>query len=76
MCESNHHGKRIGNKTHTEFCVFVVFYRPSRKGKGNIFTGICLFSGGSLYDVTTCLAAWSHVPSRGLCTCSFQGVSL
>ena len=23
--------------------------------------------GGALYDVTSCLAAWSHVPSRGLC---------
>ena len=23
--------------------------------------------GGSLYDVTFCLAAWSPVPSRGLC---------
>ena len=21
---------------------------------------------GSLYDVTSCLAAWSHVPSRGV----------
>ena len=27
------------------------------------------FGGGvcSLYDVTSCLAAWSPVPSRGLC---------
>ena len=23
--------------------------------------------GGSLYNVTFCLAAWSHVPSGGLC---------
>ena len=23
--------------------------------------------GGSLYDVTFCLTAWSHVPSEGLC---------
>ena len=32
--------------------------------------------GGGLYDVTSCLAAWSHVPSRGslcLVPCSFYG---
>ena len=31
---------------------------------------------GSLYDVASCLATWSHVPSRGslsLVPCSFQG---
>ena len=30
---------------------------------------VILFTGGrgSLYDVTSCLAAWSHVPSGGLC---------
>ena len=33
--------------------------------QGNIFTGVCL-SMGSLYDVTSCLAAWSHIPSRSL----------
>ena len=27
---------------------------------------VILSTGGSLYDVTSCLAAWSHVPSRGL----------
>ena len=38
---------------------------------------------GSLYDVTSCLAAWSYVHSRGLCMgflclggVSVQGVSL
>ena len=33
---------------------------------------------GSLYNVTSCLAAWPHVPSGGslsLVPCSFQGVS-
>ena len=32
--------------------------------------------GGSLYDVISCLAAWSHIPSRGsvsLVPCSFWG---
>ena len=32
--------------------------------------------GRSLYDVTSCLAAWSHVPSRGslsLGPCFFEG---
>ena len=39
-------------------------------GEGNIFTGICKSfcpQGGSLYDVTCCLAAWFHVPSGDLC---------
>ena len=26
-----------------------------------------IWGGGPLYDVIFCLAAWSHVPSRGLC---------
>ena len=43
-------------------------------GQGNVFTHVChsVYSGrGSLYDVTSCLAAWSHVPSgRGLCLLS------
>ena len=37
------------------------------------------FPWGSLCDVISCLAAWSHVPSRGslsLVPCSFQGVSV
>ena len=33
-------------------------------GQGNIFRGVCLSTGRSLYDVTSCLAVWSHVPSR------------
>ena len=43
----------------------------------------CSGGGGSLYDVNSCLAAWSHVPSRrspskGLCPAgvSVQGVSV
>ena len=27
----------------------------------------CSPGGGGLYDVTSCLAVWSHVPSGGLC---------
>ena len=34
-----------------------------------IFSQACVshsvHGGGSLYDVTSCLAGWSHVPSRG-----------
>ena len=50
-------------------------------GQGNVFTGVCqLFcsGGGSLYDVTSCLADWSHVPSGSLSLvpCSFQGVGV
>ena len=32
--------------------------------QGNVFTGVCLSTGG-LCDVTSCLAAWSHIPSGG-----------
>ena len=56
----------------------------------DVFTPVCqsFCSGGSPCDVTSCLAAWSHVPSRGvsvsgpmlfpggslsLVPCSFQG---
>ena len=35
-------------------------------GQGNIFTVVCLSTGGSLYDVTSYLAAWSYAPSRGV----------
>ena len=30
-------------------------------GQGNIFIGVCQSFWGPLYDVTSCLAAWSHV---------------
>ena len=34
--------------------------------QGNVFIRMChSVQGGSLYDVTSCLAAWSHVPSGG-----------
>ena len=35
-------------------------------GQGNVFIGVCSQTGGSLYDVTSGLAAWSHIPSRGV----------
>ena len=43
--------------------------RKQSLGQGTVFTRVCLFSNaGSLYDVTSCLTAWSHVPSgRGVC---------
>ena len=34
--------------------------------QGNVFTPVCLFTLGSLYDVTSCLTAWSHVPSKAV----------
>ena len=34
-------------------------------GQGNVFTPVC--PRGSVYDATSCLAVWSHVPSGGLC---------
>ena len=45
--------------------------RKRSLGKGNVFTGVCLRGKGVyLYDVTSCLAAWSHDPSGGLCALS------
>ena len=36
--------------------------------QGNILEAcVVLFTGGSLYDVTSCLAAWSNVPSGAIC---------
>ena len=45
---------------------FILTARKRSLGQGNVFRGVCL-SMGCLYDVTSCLAAWSHVPSGGLC---------
>ena len=52
--------------------------RKRSSGKGNVFAPVChsVHRGGSLYDVTSCLAAWSEVPSGGslsLVPCSFWG---
>ena len=46
-------------------CTFTAHKRSL--GQGNIFTGMCqsFCPRGSLYDVTSCLGAWSHVPSVG-----------
>ena len=47
--------------------------------QGNVFTGVCLSTVGPLYDVTSYLAAWSHVLYRGspsLVPCSFKGMGL
>ena len=62
--------------------LWIDFYRPQTKlQEGNVFTPVCLSlctrDDGLLYDVTSCLAAWSHVPSEGrgslaLVPCSFQ----
>ena len=44
-----------------------------------LHTSVILSTGGGLYDVTSWLAAWSHVPSRGslsLVPCSFWGISV
>ena len=31
-----------------------------------IHLSVILYTGGSLYDVSSCLAAWYHVPSGGV----------
>ena len=48
-----------------------------------MFSQVSVNRGGSLYDVTACLAAWSHVPSGGSLSMdvsawgvSVQGVSV
>ena len=48
---------------------FIFTARKRSLGKGNIFTGICLSTAGSLYDFTSCLAAWSMflLTGRSLC---------
>ena len=55
----------------SEYCQCYTFLITARKrslGQGNIFTGMCqsFCPWGSLYAVTSCLAAWSHAPSRGV----------
>ena len=48
--------------------ITIITARKRNLGQGHVFTGVCLSVGeGSLYDATSCLADWSHVPSRGLC---------
>ena len=49
--------------------VFAIFTARKRSlGEGNVFTRVChSFQGRrSLYDITSCLADWSYVPSRGV----------
>ena len=49
-----------------QLCIFTSLKRSL--GQGNVFTHVChsVHEGReSMYDVTSCLAAWSHVPSRG-----------
>ena len=58
---------------------FYVFIACKRSlGQGNVFAPVChSVQGGSLYDVTSCLAAWSHIPSGGsLSRGSLSGVSV
>ena len=57
----------------------VISARKRSLGQGNNVRNICHSVGGGLYDVTSCLDAWSRVPSgggslsRGI---SVQGVSV
>ena len=57
-------------------CSLVLLLPPANLGQGNVFTHVChSVHGSGLYDVTSCLATWCHVPSRGslsLIPCSFQ----
>ena len=74
----------IGFPTKDSFWMWnkVSYYRPKTVWGKVIFSEASVWSrrgGGSLYDVTSFPAAWSHVPSRGLCPWShvpFRGVSV
>ena len=50
-------------------CLSLVTTRKRSLVQGNVFTHVCHAvhrgPGGSLYDVTSCLTAWSNVPSGG-----------
>ena len=48
-------------------CSFIFTARKRSFRQDNVFTGVCLPTGGrgSLYDVTSCLDDGSNVPSRG-----------
>ena len=49
--------------------MILITARKRSLGQGNVFRSICYsvhWGGGPLYDVTSCLAASSHVPSRGV----------
>ena len=51
-----------------KFNVSVPYAHSRSLGNGNVFTHVCnSVHRGPLYDVTSCLVAWSHVPSGGLC---------
>ena len=60
----------------------VITARKRSLGQGNVFTHVChSVQGGSLYDVSSCLDVWCHVPSGvggslSLVPCSFGGGSL
>ena len=58
------------------FNIVLITARKRSLGQGNVFAGDCLSTGGSLFDVTSCLADWSNVPFGGslsLVQCSFWG---
>ena len=58
------------NSFNLSFMHFSVNYRPQSLGQGNVLNMSVILSTeerGSLYDVTSCLATWSHDPSGGLC---------
>ena len=41
------------------------FLPPANEIWDNVLTSVCLFTGGSLYDVTSRVAGWPHIPSGG-----------
>ena len=80
-CCSTHATTTIANVHSLQACNGLSrFLLPANELWGKVMflqvSVILSMGGGVLYDVTSCLAAWSHVPSRGslsLVTCSFMG---
>ena len=59
---------RLKPKIHYIHDILIYHYHLQTKlQEGTVFRVVCLSTGWSLYDVTSCLPPWSHVPSRGLC---------
>ena len=65
------HNKHMTNaREPLHYCLIFTARKRSFR-QGNVFTRVChSVHKGSLYDVTSCLTTWSHVPSGGF---SVQG---
>ena len=49
----------------SHYSLFAIYHLPTKLQEGNVCTPVCLFTGG-VCNVTSCPAAWFHVPSEGM----------